>query len=172
MFPCFSCNYFRIISHVRVIINNIIFRYRSRQLENSEDNHSSRQGTFFNQKLLISFLFLHENICCGYLSEASHQGASNEYPQHMFSWRNKKNIYLDIPHSVVLIFFVLFGPKNLPCRYWLELTFRDFNVLEKSLEIITSTIIISGATIFITWKKRGKDMDLRNQKNNNNCYIN
>ena len=21
----------------------------------------------------------------------------NEYPQHMFSWRNKENIYLDIP---------------------------------------------------------------------------
>ena len=34
--------------------------------------------------MLISFLFLHENICCG--------EASNEYPQHMFSWRNKKNI--------------------------------------------------------------------------------
>ena len=28
------------------------------------------------------------NICfCG-----ENQGASNEYPQHMFSWRNKKNI--------------------------------------------------------------------------------
>ena len=34
----------------------------------------------------LIFLFLHENICC--------QGTSNEYPQHMFSWRNKKNIYL------------------------------------------------------------------------------
>ena len=28
----------------------------------------------------------------GYSLEASCQGASNEYPQHMFSWRNKKNI--------------------------------------------------------------------------------
>ena len=28
----------------------------------------------------------------GYSLEAPHQGASNEYPQHMFPWRNKKNI--------------------------------------------------------------------------------
>ena len=40
----------------------------------------------------ISFLFLHENICCGYSLEAPLRGASYEYPQHMFSWRNKKNI--------------------------------------------------------------------------------
>ena len=49
---------------------------------------------FFNPKVLIFFLFHHENICCGYSLEAPRQGASNEYPQHMFSWRNKKNIYL------------------------------------------------------------------------------
>ena len=42
--------------------------------------------------MLISFLFLHENIHCGYSLEAPRWGASNEYPQHMFSWRNKKNI--------------------------------------------------------------------------------
>ena len=28
-----------------------------------------------------------------YSLEAPHQGASNEYPQHTLSWRNKKNIY-------------------------------------------------------------------------------
>ena len=33
----------------------------------------------------------HKNICCGYSLEAPHRGASNEYPQHMFLWRNKKN---------------------------------------------------------------------------------
>ena len=27
-----------------------------------------------------------------YSLEAPRRGASNEYPQHMFSWRNKKNI--------------------------------------------------------------------------------
>ena len=34
--------------------------------------------------LEIFFLFLHKNICCGYSLEAPHQGASNEYPQHIF----------------------------------------------------------------------------------------
>ena len=47
----------------------------------------------FSQKLLIFYLFLYENICCGYSLEAPHRGASNEYPQHMFLGRNKKNIY-------------------------------------------------------------------------------
>ena len=37
------------------------------------------------------FLFLHENICCGYLLEAPCQGASNEYPQHTFLWRTGEN---------------------------------------------------------------------------------
>ena len=37
-------------------------------------------------------IFLYENICCGYSLEAPQRGASNEYPQHMFSWRNKKDI--------------------------------------------------------------------------------
>ena len=45
------------------------------------------------QKMIpVSFLFLHENLCCGYSLEAPRRGASNEYPQHKFSWRNKKNI--------------------------------------------------------------------------------
>ena len=41
---------------------------------------------------IIFFLFLKENICCGYSLEAPQGGASNEYPQHMFSLRNKKDI--------------------------------------------------------------------------------
>ena len=47
---------------------------------------------------LIFFLFLHENIIyCGYSLEVPQWGTSDEYPQHMFSWRNKKNIYLIHP---------------------------------------------------------------------------
>ena len=41
---------------------------------------------------IIFFLFLNKNICCGYSLEAPRRGASNEYPQHMFSWWNKKDI--------------------------------------------------------------------------------
>ena len=40
----------------------------------------------------MSFLFLLENICCGYSLEVPRRGASNEYPQQMISWRNKKDI--------------------------------------------------------------------------------
>ena len=40
----------------------------------------------------VFFLFLHKNICCGYSSEVPQRGASDEYPQDMFSWRSKKNI--------------------------------------------------------------------------------
>ena len=60
------------------------------------------KALFFSPKVLIFFLFLHENIFCGYSLETPRQGASNEYPQHMFSWRNKKTIkpdthsYLDL----------------------------------------------------------------------------
>ena len=31
-----------------------------------------------------------DKVYCGYSLEASHWGASNEYPKHTFSWRNKK----------------------------------------------------------------------------------
>ena len=54
--------------------------------------HSNRLGAFFIRKMLISFLFLNKNICCGYSLEAPWRGASNEYPQHVYSSRNKKNI--------------------------------------------------------------------------------
>ena len=40
----------------------------------------------------IFFIFLHESIYCGYSLEVPQQGTSNEYPQHMFYIRNKKNI--------------------------------------------------------------------------------
>ena len=29
-------------------------------------------------------------VCCGYSVEVPRQGTSNECPQYMFSWRNKK----------------------------------------------------------------------------------
>ena len=38
------------------------------------------------------FLISPQKHTLWYSLEAPHRGASNEYPQHMFSWRNKKNI--------------------------------------------------------------------------------
>ena len=46
---------------------------------------------FLTKHLLIFFLFVNVNICCGYSSEAPQLGASKEYPQQRFSRRNKKN---------------------------------------------------------------------------------
>ena len=42
-------------------------------------------------RYIYFFLFLEENICFGYSLEVPLWGISNEYPQHMFSSRNKKN---------------------------------------------------------------------------------
>ena len=49
-------------------------------------------GAFFIRKMLISFLFLDKNIHSGHSLEAPRRSASNEYPQRIFSSRNKKNI--------------------------------------------------------------------------------
>ena len=40
----------------------------------------------------IIFLFLHEHICFGYALDAPRQGTSNEDPNHIFKWRNKKKM--------------------------------------------------------------------------------
>ena len=45
------------------------------------------------------FLFLHENIFCRYSLEAPRRGASNEYPQYMFAWRNKKYLYILVKNA-------------------------------------------------------------------------
>ena len=48
---------------------------------------SIRCHFFTAKKVLIFFLFLNENIHCGYSLEAPHWGTSNEYLQCMFSSR-------------------------------------------------------------------------------------
>ena len=55
------------------------------------------------------FVFLHENKCYGYSLEVPHQGASNEYPQHMFLQKNKKNVYTFLmknTHILELLYFL------------------------------------------------------------------
>ena len=54
----------------------------------------------------IIFLILLENIDCGYSLEPPRRGGSNEYPQSMFSSRNKKNIRI-----FYLKIFIFFGGK-------------------------------------------------------------
>ena len=71
----------------------------------------SYKAFFFYQKALIFFLFLHENLCCGYSLEVPHWGTSNEYPQHRFSWRHKSIFWIPLLSGAMyvhLCFFILF----------------------------------------------------------------
>ena len=43
---------------------------------------------------LIFFLFLHKNICSGYSSKA---------PQHMFTWKIKKNVYCFLSRALIYV---------------------------------------------------------------------
>ena len=40
----------------------------------------------------LFFLFLNQNICCGYSKEPSHRDGSFEHPKHMFKLMGKKII--------------------------------------------------------------------------------
>ena len=71
-------------------------------------NHS------FSRKVLIFFLFVHENICCGYSLEAPRQGVSNEYPQHMFSCTNKKIlIWVPLLSAAMVIYNLFFDSEGI-----------------------------------------------------------
>ena len=48
-------------------------------LKYKETTIATGKVLFSSEKMLISFLFLHENICCGYLLEVAQWEASNEY---------------------------------------------------------------------------------------------
>ena len=51
-----------------------------------------------------------------YSLEAPRRGASNEYPQHMFSWINKKNIgAFQLKNAPYLELFFLFLLKKICC---------------------------------------------------------
>ena len=52
---------------------------------------------FSTKKVFTDFLFLNGNICCGYSLEVPRWGTSNEYPQHIFLYRNKKRLFLILP---------------------------------------------------------------------------
>ena len=62
--------------------HNICFNGEIRKLSSATDKRGYPHNIFLIDK----------NICCGYSLEVPHWGTSNEYPQHMFSLRNKKDI--------------------------------------------------------------------------------
>ena len=57
----------------------------------------------------LFFLFLLQNIDCGYSLEPPRRGGSNVYPQSMFLSKNKKNI----KHFLLENFYFFYGYKNL-----------------------------------------------------------
>ena len=81
---------------------------------------------------MIFFLFLNENICCGYSLEASRWGASNEYPQHMFSFRkeryqhfsDEKKSALSVAMDTALFQFML-GKNCMPYKEIIGALFRN-----------------------------------------------
>ena len=68
---------------------------------------NSGLGTSFYGKVVIFFLFLHKNICCGYSLEAPH-GASNEYHTIWFPGEIRRLLcgypsYLDLGNNIQVI---------------------------------------------------------------------
>ena len=82
---------------IQIQSKTLYFRRDKKFLEKKREKIHiySYRGAYFNKKSINIFLFLHENICCGYSLKAPNVGTSTEYPQYMFSWRNKKNICLE-----------------------------------------------------------------------------
>ena len=56
------------------------------------ENFTSKIWKFSDKKNSDIFHISVQNIYCGYSLEPPRRGGSNEYPQSMFSSRNKKNI--------------------------------------------------------------------------------
>ena len=55
------------------------------------ENFTSKNGKFSDKKKTPIFFISAQNIYCGYSLEPPCRGGSNEYPQSMFSSKNKKN---------------------------------------------------------------------------------
>ena len=69
---------------------------------------------FFNWKVVISFLFLHKNICCRYSLEAPCQGASNVYLQNIFFVEKLLFIgYFLLSRTMLLILPVIYCSSDL-----------------------------------------------------------
>ena len=66
-------NAIRMNSDNKLIIQTLRFEQKpsSAQIIDGIIIHSSRLDTYFHPKILIFFLFLYENICCGYSLKVS-----------------------------------------------------------------------------------------------------
>ena len=83
------------------------------------------QPNLLTRRFDIFFLYLKENIHCGYSLEAPNRGASNEYKQHMFSLRHKK-IYL-----IIRILFLAGSLKSLSQNKEIEIPYLSSGKWDK-----------------------------------------
>ena len=100
----------------------------------------------FERKIVIIFLSVSLNICFGCSNEPSHRDGSFEYPQHMFSLRNKKNNFNWGPESLFLqkVFYgVLKAHCNVLQSYLVRVEFLQTQVQKKMLEVRNLTFICS-----------------------------
>ena len=99
-------------------------------------HHGSWEGAFFHQKVSIFFLFLDENMCCGYSLEVPRRGTSNEYHNVCFHQEIRKLFtwypFLSRPMIHTWIFF-LFLLENICCGYSLEAPQQGANNIMFSL---------------------------------------
>ena len=111
---CFSNNFWKYVSHIvrkwslyiwetvkvqihlhsqRVWSWHCLLLYSTVSIDHSS-RYIALDKALFSTKKCLYFSYYSTKMCCGYSLEAPRQGTSNEYPQHMFSSRNKKTINL------------------------------------------------------------------------------
>ena len=116
----------------------IFWGKKEKKIKLSSADIATDKALFFIWKLLISFLFLNENICCGYSLEVPQWGTSNKYPQHMFSLRNKK-IIMWIP-PLICSYVLKFLASMLTTKQELSLLFLSDIFLWTTRMLVVSLI--------------------------------
>ena len=91
---CFCGEIREIFIWMQLLSEGLEFLERQTGTKQQEIFHNPDMAHLFNQKILIFFLFLDENICCGYSLELPYSGASGTEALLMstynmfFLWRN------------------------------------------------------------------------------------
>ena len=78
--------------------------------------------TLFSNRNVRIFLYFSKKTCCD-SSEAPYGGTSNEYLQYMFSWRNKKTIYMDTLLILLICSYVMSHGISIKPSFQNEMSF-------------------------------------------------
>ena len=83
------------------------------------------------------FLFLYKSLCCGYSLKAYRQGPSDEYPEHMFLWKNKNTDTFRLKKKVP---FLELSAYMQICKMYQEVLFCFLFSIKSALLISTHNI--------------------------------